>query len=392
MKIGISAFAGDSGKSGISQYMKNIFKRLPELSSGDEYVMFMSSSDREHFDFGHERVRVVTLPNWFGHPVVNIFWHLICLPVMLLAYRCDCVYLPAGNRRLAWWYGVPSIGTVHDLSQLHVEGKYDPFRMFYCKKVLPFLMRRLDRVISVSEATRQDLEQHAGVEHEFIDVVYNGADLEQFKHHYKKPATRRVQKKYDITAPYILYTARLEHPGKNHVRLLEAFANLKRKKEIPHYLILAGSPWFGAEAIYAATQKLGISEHVIFAGFVPNEELPDLYAGADLFAFPSLFEGFGIPLLEAMASGTPIVASNVASIPEVVQDAGLLFEPTRTEEIQYAIARLTKDAELRKTLVKLGLEQSQRFSWDDSAKQVWNICHAAVSNKAPLSEPCQNTE
>ena len=392
MKIGISAFAGDSGKSGISQYMKNIFKRLPELSDGDEYVMFMSSSDREHFDFGHERVRVVTLPNWFGHPVVNIFWHLICLPVMLAAYRCDCVYLPAGNRRLAWWYGVPSIGTVHDLSQLHVEGKYDPFRMFYCKKVLPFLMRRLDRVISVSEATRQDLEQYAGVEHEFIDVVYNGADLEQFKHHYKKPATRRVQKKYDITAPYILYTARLEHPGKNHVRLLEAFANLKRKKEIPHYLILAGSPWFGAEAIYAATQKLGISEHVIFAGFVPNEELPDLYAGADLFAFPSLFEGFGIPLLEAMASGTPIVASNVASIPEVVQDAGLLFEPTRTEEIQYAIARLTKDAELRKTLVKLGLEQSQRFSWDDSAKQVWNICHAAVSNKAPLSEPCQNTE
>ena len=141
MKIGISAFAGDAGKSGISQYMKNIFKRLPELSEGDEYVMFMSHSDREYFDFGHERVRIVSLPNWFGNPLVNIFWHLICLPVMLAVHRCDCVYLPAANRRLAWWYGVPSIGTVHDLSQLHVDCKYDPFRMFYCKKVLPFQVR-----------------------------------------------------------------------------------------------------------------------------------------------------------------------------------------------------------------------------------------------------------
>jgi glycosyltransferase involved in cell wall biosynthesis len=310
----------------------------------------------------------------------------------LALYRCDCVFLPAGNRRLAWWYGVPSIGTVHDLSQLHVKAKYDPFRMFYCKKILPFLIRRLDRVIAVSGATRLDLEQYAGVNHELIEVVYNGADLERFKPHDKALASQIVRQKYGINTPYILYTARLEHPGKNHVRLLEAFANLKREEKIPHQLILAGSPWFGAEAIYAAARDLGISEYVIFAGFVPDEELPDLYAGADLFAFPSLFEGFGIPLLEAMASGTPVCASNVASIPEVVQDAGMLFDPTKTREIQYAIARLIDDVELRKNLVNLGLQQSQRFSWDDSAKQVWDICHTAVTTNNTLSESCQNTE
>ena len=391
MKIGISAFAGDSGKSGISQYMKNIFKRLPELSDRDEYVMFMSRSDREHFEVKHERVKVIAFPDWFGHPVINIFWHILCLPLMLAAYRCNCVYLPAGNRRLAWWYGVPSIGTVHDLSQLHVKGKYDPFRMFYCKKVLPFLIRRLDRVIAVSEATRIDLEQHADVDHERIDVVYNGADLDQFSHDNKALAKQRVCRKYNITQPYILYTARLEHPGKNHVRLLEAFAALKQRQDIPHHLILAGSPWFGAEAIYAAAQNLGISDSVIFAGFVPNEELPDLYAGADLFAFPSLFEGFGIPLLEAMASGTPVIASNVASIPDVVGNAGLLFEPTQTKDIQYAILRMTSDDYLRESLVRQGLQQSQRFSWDDSAKRVWETCHGAV-NKKTLSEPCQSTE
>ena len=253
-------------------------------------------------------------------------------------------------------------------------------------------MRRLDRIVSVSEATRVDLEQHAGVDRHMIDVVYNGADLEHFSHGDRDSATQRVRRKYDISGPYILYTARLEHPGKNHVRLLEAFADLKRNMEIPHHLILAGSPWLGAEAIYDAARDLGVSEHVIFAGFVPNEELPDLYAGADLFAFPSLFEGFGIPLLEAMASGTPIAASNVASIPEVVQDAGLLFDPANTGEIRHAIASLSSDPDLRSRLVKLGLQQSKRFSWDDSARQVWEICHAAVAAKNATSEPCANTE
>ena len=392
MKIGISAFAGDSGKSGISQYMKNIFKRLPEYSDEDEYVMFMSHSDREHFDFGHERVQIVTLPDWVGHPMVNIFWHLIFLPLMLLKHGCDCVFLPAGNRRLAWWYGVPSVGTVHDLSQLHVSAKYDFMRMFYIKTVLPFLMRRLTRVIAVSEATRRDLEAHAHVRQVGIDVVYNGADLDQYGPNNKEEATRKVQERYGIDTPYILYTARLEHPGKNHVRLIEAFANLKRNEGIPHHLILAGSPWFGAEAIYAAASKMGVEDDIIFAGFVPNEELPELYAGAELFAFPSLFEGFGIPLLESMASATPVVASNVASIPEVVGDAGLLFEPSRSEEIQHAISTALGDSGLRQQLVERGLKQSQNFSWDDSARQVWEICHEAGNVRGKVTKNCGNSK
>jgi hypothetical protein len=106
MKVGISSFAGDAGKSGISQYMINIFKRLPELSGEDEYVLFMTRSDREYFETGQARVKIVAYPDWIGSPVVNILWHLIWLPVALAKFRCDCVFMPAGNRRLGWWYGV----------------------------------------------------------------------------------------------------------------------------------------------------------------------------------------------------------------------------------------------------------------------------------------------
>lgn len=379
MRIGISAFAGDSGKSGISQYMQNIFRRLPMLSVNDEFVLFMTESDRMYFDFGHPHVEIVAVPDWVGRPLVNIIWHIALLPFLLASHRCDCVYLPAGNRRLAWWYGLPSIGTVHDLSQLHVKGKYDPLRMLYVTRVLPSMIRRLTHVISVSDATRRDLEQHVDVDPKRIEVIYNAANLERFGPHDKRRAAQHVKDNLGIVTPYILYTARLEHPGKNHVRLLQAFALLKQEQNISHRLILAGSQWNGAEAIYAAAQDFGIEQHVSFLGFVSDTDLPYLYAGADLFVFPSLFEGFGIPLLEAMASGTALCASDAASIPEVVRNAGLLFDPTDTNEIKNAMARLLLDETLRAKLIKRGLRRSRQFSWDDSAQKVLNICHASVS-------------
>jgi glycosyltransferase involved in cell wall biosynthesis len=379
MKIGISAFAGDSGKSGISQYMINILGRLPDLSDEDEYVLFMSESDLEFFDTKHSRVRIVTQPDWVGHPLVNILWHLLILPVLLHRHGCDCVYMPAGNRRLSFWYGCPSVGTVHDLSQLHVAGKYDPLRMLYIRKVLPRLMRRLTHVISVSQATRKDLMSHVRLEPGRIDVVYNGADLTRFQAMDKSRARAHVREKYAVDGPYILYTSRLEHPGKNHVRLLEAFASLKRDRGLPHRLVCAGSAWYGAETIYSTARELGIEQDVFFPGFVPNSDLPALYAGADLFVFPSLFEGFGIPLLEAMASGTPVCASNVASIPEVVRDAGLMFDPDSAADIASAMSQILNDADLARRLVKRGLKRSRLFSWDDSARQVLSICRAVMS-------------
>jgi glycosyltransferase involved in cell wall biosynthesis len=379
MKIGISAFASDAGKSGIGQYMINILRRLPDLSADDEYVLFMSESDLEFFDTKHPRVRIVTHPDWVGHPLINIFWHLLILPLMLRKHGCDCVYMPAGNRRLSWWYGCPSLGTVHDLSQLHVAGKYDPFRMFYVCKLLPRMMRRLTHVISVSQATRKDLMSHALLEAGQIDVVYNGADLERFRTMNRDEAKALVREKCSVNRPYILYTARLEHPGKNHVRLLEAFAKLKRDWNLPHMLVCAGSAWYGAEAIYATARELGIERDVHFPGFVHNSDLPALYAGAELFVFPSLFEGFGIPLLEAMASGIPVCASNVSSIPEVVRDAGLLFDPNDIDDIAETMARVLGDNKLYQRLVARGLRRAQMFSWDDSARQVLSICHAVTS-------------
>ena len=379
MKIGISAFAADGGKSGISQYMINVLQRLPQPETGVTCVIFVPSAERELFQPAPAGSRIVTVPDWMAHPVTSILWHLLLYPVVLKRHQCDCAYLPAGNRRLGLWYGVPSISTIHDLSQLHVDGKYDPLRMFYIRRVLPYLMQRLTRVVSVSESTRHDLVEHAGIRPERIRVAYNGADLASVAATARSTAREAVAAELGIARPFLRYTARLEHPGKNHVRLLEALALLKRRGRLSHRLVLAGSHWNGAEVIEASITELGLADDVVLTGFVENRLLPELYAAADVFVFPSLFEGFGIPLLEAMAAGTPVCAANISSIPEVVGDAALLFDPRNPADIAAQLDRLLHDATLRRELARRGQQQAQRFSWDDAASGVLRQCYEAVA-------------
>jgi glycosyltransferase involved in cell wall biosynthesis len=370
MRIGISAFAGDGGKSGISQYMANICGRLVELAPRHEFLAFVGDADAEWVQSWHPRLEVVAFPDRIAHPVVSIGWHLLQLAPTLARYDCDLVFMPAGNRRLAWRYGVPSVGTVHDLSQLHVPQKYDALRTFYIMRVLPAMMRRLDRVIAVSESTRRDLESYARVPPERIRVIHNAADLGRFSPDGAGAAREQVARELGIEGPYLLYIARLEHPGKNHVRLLDAFERLCRRSHLPHRLVLAGGRWNGAEAIDVRVAELGLRERVHFTGFVPDEVLPALYRAAELLVFPSLFEGFGIPVLEAMASGTPVCASDCSSIPEVVGDAGLLFDPADPDAIADAMQRLLDDQDLRARCIAAGLRRAAGFTWDRAAAAV----------------------
>jgi glycosyltransferase involved in cell wall biosynthesis len=379
MKIGISGFAADGGKSGISQYMINVLQRLPRLDPAVRCVIFVPAAERTLFEPAPSGSEIVSIPDWMAHPVTSILWHLCLYPLLLQRHHCDCAFLPAGNRRLGMWYGIPSVSTIHDLSQLHIDGKYDRLRMFYIQRILPLMMQRLTRVVSVSESTRRDLVDHARIRPERIRVAHNGADLSAFAGTEHVQARETIAAAMGIDAPFILYTARLEHPGKNHVRLLEALALLKQRGRLSHKLVLAGSRWNGAEVIDERIAQLRLTDDVILTGFVENRLLPELYAAADLFVFPSLFEGFGIPLLEAMAAGTPVCAANVSSIPEVVGDAALLFDPRDPADIARQVERLLHDTPLRQQLVARGRQRTQLFSWDDAASGVLQQCYEAVA-------------
>lgn len=370
MTLAISMFAGDGGRSGISEYMRQILAEMLSQTDQQMFVLFMCHSDREVFDPKHPRAKVISYSNYWSHPLLSIFWHLVWFPLALRFHRCDAVFMPAANRRLAWYYGIPSVGTVHDMSQLHIPAKYDRFRMFYTMRCLPFLMRRLTRVIAISQSTKEDLLIFAKVPSERITTVYNGANLLE-RDAGDEFTDAEILEEYDLhDTKYLLYVARIEHPGKNHLKLLEAYSQLKVDKGFEHKLVFVGDRWSGAEIVDQSITKLGLGDDVKTLGYVSSEALKAIYRRADVFVFPSLFEGFGIPLLEAMNAGTAVCCSNRASMPEVVGNAGLLFDPENASDITDSVRSLIRNTPLREKLESLGRERAQSFTWAKSASQV----------------------
>ena len=315
MKIGITTFGGDGGKSGISQYIINILREFATLPAGPDFEVIVYEDEKALFVPNPDSMSTLCFGNALRNPLTNIAWHQAFLPNLCRRRKYDVLFLPAGNRRLPVSLPCPSVGTVHDFSSIHVEGKYDRARMFYIKKVLPFLARRLTRVLTVSESSKRDIVQYARVPEKTVTVTPLAANNSVYFPKEKSECLGRMVPKYGIRPPYILYISRIEHPGKNHAGLIHAFTSLKEKENIPHQLVLAGSDWDRAEEVHRAANESSQAKDILFTGFAPNEDLPDLYCGADLFVFPSLYEGFGLPVLEAMTCGIPVACSNISSIP-----------------------------------------------------------------------------
>ena len=204
-----------------------------------------------------------------------------------------------------------------------------------------------------------------------ISVIQNAAD-EQFRPvTLRDPEKQRLEQTYRIPGPFLLFVGTLE-PRKNIPALLKAYHTV-RSRGIPHKLVIAGNTGWKYEEIFAQLDRLNLRKDVIFTGYVPDSDLILLYNLADIFIYPSLYEGFGLPLLEAMACGTPVISSDVSSIPEVVGKAGILVDPTSTDRIADAIETLVRDENYRRELRHSGLIQAKRFSWERTAQQTWSV-------------------
>ncbi|MBW1779227.1 MAG: glycosyltransferase family 4 protein [Deltaproteobacteria bacterium] len=381
MKIGITTFGGDGGKSGISQYIINLLKAFASLETGPQFEVMVYWDEKGLFvpDQEHKQVSSLCFGDALRHPVTNIAWHQVSLPAWCRRQKYDVLFLPAGNRRLPVRVPCPSVGTVHDFSSIHVEGKYDPARMFYIKHVLPFLIRRLTRVLTVSESSKRDIVEYAGVPEEHVSVTPLAADRQIYFPRNRDDCIGRIGPKYDIRPPYILYISRIEHPGKNHAGLIRAFSILKETERLPHQLVLAGSAWDRADEVHRTASAVSCADDIVFTGFVPASDLPDLYCGSELFVFPSLYEGFGLPVLEAMSCGIPVACSNSASLPEVAGDACILFDPYDDESIAHAMGGLLTNPDKMDACRRRGLHRSQQFTWSATAALTLQVLRAAAA-------------
>lgn len=382
MKIGIPTFGSDSGKSGIGHYLVNLLRAMAQIRSSAELELITLPGERDIFLPAESNVPSRSIASWLKHPVLNIAWHQLGLSRWKRRRKCDVVFLPAANRRLTASRSLLTVGAVHDLSSFHVENKYDPVRMFYIKQVLPRLINRLSHVITMSESSKLDIVQYAQVPEDRITVIPLGVDHDHYYPETNTETIKQTPNKFRIQGPYILYVSRLEHPGKNHVRLIHAFEQLKLRHSIPHRLVLAGSDWNRSNEIHEAAAKSHVSDKILFTGYFPNEHLRSLYCGAEFLMFPSLYEGFGLPVLEAMACGTPVACSNLSSLPELAAGAAALFNPYSIDHMTSVMEKLVESPDLRELYRRRGLVRSQKYHWNITAKKTMDVLIQASKGAA----------
>jgi glycosyltransferase involved in cell wall biosynthesis len=262
--------------------------------------------------------------------------------------------------------GTRTLLTVHDLSFVRDPDSAVPVLRDYLNKVVPRSVARADHVLADSAATRADLIELYGTGAEKISVLYSGVN-EVFQPVRDAAALQKARSRYGLgEAPFILAVGTLQ-PRKNYARLIQAFAQLG---EADLNLVIAGGKGWMYEAIFAEVERLRLGQRVIFPGFVADDDLPALYSAASVLAYPSTYEGFGLPILEAFACGTPVVTSTAACLPEIAGEAALLVPPTDVPALSDALRRAFSDTALRAGLIQAGSERAREFSWETSARQL----------------------
>ena len=414
MRIGLTTSVIQRGKTGIAQYVlaltrefacssrghealkslssadvhrKSEPRDLGSYESGHEFTLFVLEEDLPLFEFAREKMNLVAVPEKFRTPLKNILWHQVHLPRLARRLGLDLLHVPS-YRRMIWRRPCALVATVHDLAPFHLPGKYDWMRMFYGRKCARWLARRQDRIITISETTARDIYEFFGIPSDRISVIYNGIDHNRFHPGDPAEARREVVARYGLNRPYFIYVSRLEHPAKNHVRLIAAFNAFKAAAPSHWQLVFAGGDWHGAEEIHAAIAKSPEAKDIRALGFVPDADLPLLYRAAGACVYPSLYEGFGLPPVEAMACGCPVISSNRGSLGEVVGDAALQLDPENIEQWKAALARVSTDSALKERLRADGLEHARQFDWNKAAMATLAVYERTL-DRAPVRVPCR---
>ena len=359
---------------GFGWYTYEVTKRLVEQHPEVEFIFFFDRPFDQKFIFGKNVTPVVLRPP-ARHPILFYIWFENSVRRALKKYKVDLFFSPDGYLSLR--SDVPQVNVIHDINFEHNPEDLKPTMRKYYQKYFPKFAQKAQHILTVSEYSKQDIQKTYAVSPDKITAIWNGAS-DAFKPIDLKTQIS-VREKYSGGNPYLLFVGAL-HPRKNLIRLLKAFDQIvEEHPEQPHRLLIVGaelwSKGLGDYDISSETEK-----HVTFTGHLQLEELALVMAAADIFTFVPYFEGFGIPLVEAMRCGTPILSGDRTSLPEVAGDAALYCDPFDVDSIKSGIIRLIQNDTLRDTLRQKGLERSKLFSWDKAADAVWKVLEEVYSD------------
>lgn len=353
--------------SGIGTYLRNLLEHFAVIEN--EYVFEVICPRKEALGgLPSDRFRFVAAKS----PIYSLSeqWE-----IARLARHAKVLHSPHYNAPLL--YRGTLVVTIHDLIHLTDPGvKRTLGARLYARPVYNLVARRAGRILSDSEFTKQQIVKHLSIPASKVSVVYLGVS-QHFCPRDRNQAIARVSSRLGLKRPYVLFVGNLK-PHKNVKTLIRAFARIGAQNEIDHQLVILGDDRKGKEALASECERLGIAERVLIVPQAPYEDLPWVYGAAEVLVMPSLIEGFGLPVLEAMACGTPVVCSRAASLPEVAGDAAEFFEPTNVDDLAATLERVLRSCELRESLRHKGLERVKLFSWRECARRTLEVYGKAM--------------
>lgn len=382
MRIAVNTrFLLPSKMEGFGWYTYEIVKRLVENHPEHEFIFFFDRKFDERFVFGANVTPVVLNPP-ARHPILFRIWFNYSVKRALKKYKADLFFSPDGFLSLKT--KVPQVGVIHDINFEHYPEDIPTSARNYLKKYFPRFAKKAAHLLTVSDYSKQDLCKTYGIDPSKITVSWNGAS-DAFRP-IEDAKKVHVRNRYSNGKKYVLFVGAL-HPRKNVKRLIAAYRNvLLADPDFDYELVIVGVALWKRSGYDLGIETDGNEDptnaHIHFTGHLSLEELAHVMAAASVFAFVPYFEGFGIPLVEAMRCGTPILSGNLTSLPEVAGDAALYCDPFSVDDITDKLKAICSDETLRNDLSQKGLKRSDLFSWDQSAENVWNVLERQFKNES----------
>lgn len=370
MKIAIDAHAIGSRQTGNETYISNLLEALGRIDIKNQYlILFTEESAQNRWSGRFENFSTLLLPK---NPVKR---HLLEIPAAIRKFNADLLHVQYAAPPLC---PVPFISTIHDISHEHFPEHFRAKDALRARLTIRMAAKNADHILTVSKYSKEDIVRTYNVPECRVSVTYNGVSS-VYRQVKNEKELSRVKSAHGIDKPYILSVGNLQ-PRKNIPNLLKSFEELViQNPDIPHRLVIVGKRAHLYDSIFSQIEKSETKNRIILTDYVPTEDLPALYSGADCFVYPSTFEGFGLPPLEAMACGTPVLAGNNSSIPEVVGEAGVLVDVTRTDEIVSGLKQIILDPARQESLSAAGLERARQFTWAECARKTLAVYNATVS-------------
>lgn len=377
MRIGINALYLLPGRVGGTEiYIKNLVRELAKRDSENEYVIFVNRESVGVFDGIAPSFEIVECPVRASSRPLRILWEQVVLPFQAKRRKMDILF--SAGMTSPFVCPVPSIVVIYDLQHINQPENFPPVYRFFLNAIIYLSAKTSDAIVVISGRVKEDVVKHYGIPPERVHVVYIGMDPDFFLRAVPEKILA-VRKKYSLPERFIFYPAS-SLPHKNHKRLLDALKILKDAGEDVK-LLLTGARDYGYGEVEKKIKELGLEKDVVFLGWLPYEDIPAIYSASEALVYPSLHEGFGIPIVEAMATGTPVVCSRIEPLGEVASDAAIFVDPYDPKKIADAVMTALNNGAAREDLIKKGLERAKEFTWEKTAGNTLKIFKSFASRR-----------